>query len=88
MKYIFLTGSIIFGLTGFCQGMDALINQHGEGIFKPLVVYDLKFVEITFQPAPDFIKIILVSIGFFCLFLIWQKLKRMGLKKIWNYIPC
>lgn len=87
MKYIFLTGSIIFGITGISRAMETLLGEGGRQIEKMMVVFDFQFFTFSFQPAPVFVKILGLSLGFFCLFLIWRKLKKLGFKKIWEYVP-
>lgn len=87
MKYIFLTASFIFGIVGISQAMDVLMGEGFSQAIKPPIVFDLQFITISFQPAPLFIRILLLSLGFFSLFLIWQKLKKLGFGKIWEYTP-
>ena len=87
MKYIFLAGSFIFGVVGISQAMDVLMGEGVKQIVKSPVVFNLQYVTISFQPTPGFVKILLLSLGFFSLFLIWQKLKRLGFGKISDYIP-
>jgi len=87
MKYIFLTASFLFGIAGISQAMDAFLNEGGSHVAKLPVVFNLQFIEISFQPTPLFARILFLSVGFFSLFLIWQKLKKLGLGKIWEYTP-
>lgn len=87
MKYIFLTGSIIFGIAGISQAMDELIIEKTY-LAKLPIVFDFQFLSFTFQPVPDFIRILFLSAGFFTLFLIWRKLKKLNIGKLWEYDPC
>ncbi|MCP3873814.1 MAG: hypothetical protein GY699_11735 [Desulfobacteraceae bacterium] len=87
MKYIFLIGSIIFGLVGISQAMDVLMGEGIKQVIKLPVVFNLQWITLSFQPTPGFVKILLLSLGFFSLFLIWRKLKKLGIHKLWEYIP-
>ncbi|MCD4678264.1 MAG: hypothetical protein K8S18_20070 [Desulfobacula sp.] len=87
MKYIFLAGSIIFGIAGISQAMDILMGEGIGPLVKPPVVFDLQYVTISFLPTPGFVKILLLSLGFFSLFLIWQKLKKLGFGKTLGLYP-
>ena len=82
MKYIFLAGSFIFGITGISRAMDELMGEGVHQIVRTPVVFNLQYITVSFQPVPGFVKILILSAGFFSLFLIWQKLKRLGLPKI------
>ncbi len=87
MKYIFLIGSIIFGIVGISQAMDTLIGERAVYVTPPPAVFDLQFITLSFQATPGFVKILFLSMGLFSLFLIWQKLKKLGICKVWNYVP-
>ncbi len=87
MKYIFLTGSILFGITGISQAMEAFKYQGIGAMLEYPIIFKLQHVSISFQATPGFIKIIFLSFGFFALYLIRQRLKDLGLKKINDYIP-
>lgn len=87
MRYIFLTGSIIFGIAGISQAMGEFMGEGVKTIIQTPVVFKFQFITLTFQPTPGFVKIFLLSLGLFFLFLIWQKLKNLGFGKISDYIP-
>ncbi|WP_300461504.1 hypothetical protein [Desulfobacula sp.] len=87
MKYMFLAGSFFFGITGICQAMDIMINEGVKAMHTMPVTIDLHPITIYFYPAPGFIHILLLSLGFFSLFLIWKKLKALNIGWIWEYIP-
>ena len=87
MKYIFLAGSLIFGIAGISQAMDVFTGQGTVQTITSPVIYNFQYFTISFQPVPGFIKIILLSLGFFSLFLIWQKLKRLGFGRLSEYTP-
>lgn len=85
MKYIFLTGSLVFGIAGISQAMDAFLGDGLKLLAKAPVVFNFQYISVSFQPAPGFVRIFILSFGLFCLFLIWRKLKLIGFDKIWNY---
>lgn len=87
MKYIFLTGSIIFGITGISQAMDAFKTDGFNVMLEHPVIFKLQHISISFQTTPGFAKIIFLSLGFFVLYLIRQRLKDLGLNTIKDYIP-
>lgn len=87
MKYILLTGSFLFGIAGICQAMGVLMGERAWQAGRSPVVFNLQYVTLSFQPTPGCVKVLLLSLGFFCLFLIRQKLKKLGLGKIREYIP-
>ncbi len=88
MKYIFLTGSIFFGIVGISQAMDEFTRQTGPVLMSAPIFLKFQYMTLSFQPFPGFVRIILLSVGFFALFLIWNKLKKLGIGKLWEYIPC
>lgn len=88
MKYIFLIASVIFGVAGISQAMDELFIEAGRFIPKAPLIFNLECLSISFQPAPDFVRILVLSAGFFSLFLIWRKLKSLNIGKLWEYDPC
>ncbi len=87
MKYIFLIGSIFFGITGICQAMGEFMNESTALVEKTPVMFNLQFFRLTFHPAPGFVSILVLSIGLFALFLTWQKIKQMGLNSLLEYVP-
>ncbi|MBU1341397.1 MAG: hypothetical protein KKE44_22530 [Proteobacteria bacterium] len=87
MKYIYLTGSIIFAITGISQAMRVLMGEGSRQVVNTPVVFNLQYITLSFMPTPGFVKILLLGLGFFCLFLIRQRLKKLGVGKIWKYIP-
>ncbi len=87
MKYILLIGTFLFGIVGISQAMDVYMGTGVEQIINPFTVINFKYFLFSFPSIPEFIKIILLSMGFFMLFLILQKLKALGLRKIWEYTP-
>ncbi len=85
MKYIFLTGSIIFGIAGICQTMDAFMGDGLKQIANSsAIVYNLQYFTLSFVPTPGFVKVFLLSFGFFSMFVIWKKLKKYGVGKPWD----
>jgi hypothetical protein len=87
MKYIFLAGSFFFGIVGICQAMDVMMKDSVTTTYTMPVTFDLHPIRVYFYPAPGFIHILLLSLGFFSLFLIWKKLKTLNIGRIWEYIP-
>lgn len=87
MKYIFLIGSIVFGITGISQAMDAFMSEKGSLVEYLPKVIDLQFISITFQSPPGFVKVLILSVGLFILFLIRSRLKDLGFNSIHDYLP-
>lgn len=84
MKYIFLIASIVFGISGISQAMDAFKTQVPEAM---PVVFQLESIMITFQPFPGFLRVILLSLSFFMMFLIWRRIISLGLRHLTDYMP-
>jgi len=82
MKYMFLAGSFIFGIAGISKAMDELMGEGINQMVRTPVIFNLQYITVSFQPVPGFVKILLLSVGFFSLFLIWKKLKRLGFPEI------
>ncbi len=87
MKYIFLIGSVFFGITGICQAMGELMKESTALVDKAPMMFNLQFIRLTIQPAPGFVSILLLSLGLFGLFLTWHKIKQTGLESLLEYIP-
>ncbi len=86
MKYIFLAGSIIFGIAGISQAMDAFrVGGLHELVVSP-IVFNLQYLTVSLTPVPGFVRILILSLGLFVLYLIWQKLKGLGIGKVSEYI--
>lgn len=86
MKYIFLAGSILLFATGISQAMDAF-KTNGLGLAAAVPIkFDFQFITVSFAPMPGFVKIIILGAGLFCLYLIWKKLKALGLGHISDYV--
>lgn len=86
MKYLFLAGSIIFGVAGLSQAMDAIKSEGISQFAASPLVYNFQTITLSFTPLPGFARILILSIGFFALYVIWQKLKSLGMGKIADYI--
>ena len=86
MKYIFLAGSVIFGISGISQAMDAFRVEEFQKLVVSPIVYNFQYLTISLTPAPGFVRILILSLGFFILYLIWQKLKSLGIGKVSEYI--
>ncbi len=87
MKYIFLIGSIVFGIAGISQAMDAFKADGASLITHLPIVFNLQYISISFQPTPGFVKVLVLSFGCFILFLIRQRLKDLGFNGIQDYFP-
>lgn len=87
MKYLFLTGAIIFGVTGISQAMDAFLSHGADQLAASKLVFDLQYLTISFTPLPGFVRVLILSAGLFSLYLIWRKLKLLGIGSVSDYIP-
>ncbi|MCF6246361.1 MAG: hypothetical protein L3J69_03260 [Desulfobacula sp.] len=85
MKYIFLAGSIIFGIAGISQAMDAFRVEGFKEFGSSPVVFDFQYLTVSLTTAPGFVRILILSLGFFILYLIWHKLKGLGIGKVSEY---
>ena len=86
MRYIFLAGSIIFGITGISQAMDALMADGVSLLAANKLVYDFQYVTVSFTPFPGFARILILSLGLFVMYLVWRKLKELGIGRLTEYI--
>ncbi len=87
MKYIFLAGSFFFGIAGITQTMDAFRMEGFQELVVSPIVFNLHYLTVSLPPAPGFVRILILSLGLFVLYLIWQKLKGLGIGKVSEYIP-
>ena len=87
MQYLFLTASVVSGLAGVRQALDCFSDQ-GKLVFSQAPV-ELRFqcLVLSIHPLPGFIHCLLLGMAFFILFLVWLKLKRLGLYRFWMYVP-
>ena len=86
MKYIFLAGSIIFGVTGISRAMDAFMADGFGQQTAHKLIYDFQFLTVSLTPFPGFVRILILSAGFFALYLLRRKLKTLGMGKLSEYI--
>lgn len=87
MKYVFLAGSIIFGLTGITQAMADLTTAGSAAPEYASRVFNFQHLSISLTPVPGYVQFLLLGMGLFCLYLIWKKLKDLGMGKLTDYIP-
>ena len=87
MKYILLAGSVIFGITGIAQavGLFADPGNYASQV-TGRIKYQWHFISLSFTPAPGYVRILILSLMFFILYLIWQHLKKLGIGNVVNYI--
>lgn len=88
MKYIFLTGAVLFGVVGISQAMDAFDPASGSMILPSQIILTFQSITVSFQPLPGFLKVLLLSLLFLALYATWRKIKGLGIGKIWDYVPC
>ncbi len=86
MRYIFLIGSLVFGLAGISQAMGLFSTKLSPPVADQ-VVMTFDALSIAYHPAPVFVRVLVLSVGFFLLFLIWQRLKGLGFSGITDYFP-
>jgi hypothetical protein len=86
MRYILLAGSVIFGIAGLSQAMDAIRSDGLNGLTVVPHVIDLQFLTVSFTPLPGFVRILILSIGLFVMYLVRRKLKKLGMGKLTEYI--
>ena len=87
MKYFFLTGSIIFAIAGISQAMDTFLAHRADQFAGSKLVVDFQYLSISFIPLPGFVRVLVLSVGLFLLYLVWRKLKALGMGRIADYIP-
>ena len=88
MKYIWLVISIILGISGFCQAMAAMA---GDGLLftvpEPVVMH-FGSVTWSFTQLSTSAHVLILSAGFFAMYLIVNRLRSLRIGPLKDYIPC
>jgi len=86
MKYILLASSLIFGVTGLCQAMDAFKAENMAQLLPTPYIFNFQILTVSLTPVPGFVRVLILSAGLFALYLIWKKLKGLGMGRLSEYV--
>ena len=86
IKFIFLACSIIFCITGISQAMDTFMADGFGQLTANQLIFDFQYLTVSITLLPGFVRILMLSFGFFALYLLRRKLKKLGMGKLSEYI--